>query len=70
MIRVHDLPDQIGTDGPRTLLYCPRCQGEFSANRGDYFMAEPRTPLRCSCSPGRPALRLVTKRTVYEEVHS
>lgn len=60
-IRVQDLPD---TSYTRALLRCQTCGGEYSAYRGDYFMADPQTVMRCH---GRP-LQLVTKRVVYEEV--
>ena len=28
-------------------LYCPRCGERNSANRADYFMADPNTKFRC-----------------------
>ena len=66
MIRVQDLQDQIGMSGPRPILYCPSCGGEFSANRGDYFWAAPGDVLRCQeCDT---EFQLATKATVYREV--
>ncbi len=62
--RVKDLTDQIGTPYPRPLLKCSVCQGEYSANRGDYFMAHPDTVMMCCDEP----MALVVKRTVYAEV--
>lgn len=43
MVRVNDLPEQ--TDG--VFLYCPKCGERSSATRGDYFMLDPDTKLRC-----------------------
>ena len=63
-VRVRDLRDQIGSDGPRPLLYCSKCDAEYSANKGDYFMARPDHVFRCC---GRN-MRLVVKRVVYEDV--
>lgn len=50
-IRVRDLKDQTGMDYPRPVLYCS-CGGEYSANAGDYFTANPDTIIRCEC--GKP----------------
>jgi hypothetical protein len=44
-------------------LYCAKCASEYSADRSDYFMADPQTIFRCC----RRLMRLVVKRTVYEE---
>lgn len=60
LIRVADLPDESST---RALLHCPRCGGEYSAYRGDYFMARPETVMKCCRRP----LRLVTRHTVYRQ---
>ncbi len=56
-IRVRDLKDQIGAPGPRPILYCRVCHGEYSANAGDYFVANPETIMRCC---GR-SMALVTR---------
>lgn len=64
-VTVGDLRDQIGKDGPRPLLYCPICGGEYSANAGDYFMAPKTHVFRCCGEP----MRLITKRTVYKETN-
>jgi hypothetical protein len=32
-----NLKNQIGTDD-KTIMYCPCCFDEFSANKGDYFL--------------------------------
>lgn len=66
MIRVQDLKDQIGTPQPRPMLYCRVCGMEYSANKGDYFMARPDTVLRCCHKP----MVLVVKREVFEEVEA
>ena len=57
----HDLPVS-----PRAgdLLQCAICAGEYSATRGDYFMAHPGdTPMCC----GEP-LTLVRRVTSYQEL--
>jgi hypothetical protein len=59
-IKVKDLRDQIGTDDT-SLLYCPKCGAEYSANAGDYFMANPETVFKhCGVN-----MQLVTKHTSY-----
>ena len=63
-VKVKDLPDRIGSNGPRELLYCPQCGAEYSACKGDYFMASPEHVFRCC----RRNMLLVTKREVYSEV--
>ena len=63
-IRVRDLKDQIGSVGPRPFLYCPKCDAEYSANSGDYFMFSPDHIFRCH----GVNMLLVTKRTMYVEV--
>ena len=63
MVRVSNLKDQIGSAYPRPILYCARCGGEYSANKGDYFMARPDTILKCCKYP----MSLVVKRTIYKE---
>lgn len=54
-IRVQDLPALVGTDKPRPLLFCEKCGGEYSAERGDYFMLPPDAPMACC----RRLLRMV-----------
>lgn len=61
MIRVGQLPEH---PGPGIHLHCPECQGEYSAYRGDYFMADPKTIMRCCEVP----LSLMQRRTVYQRV--
>lgn len=65
MIRVKDLPPNGGTheSGP-VFLHCAHCGGEFSATRGDYFMADPDTVMM-HC--GHP-MQLVTKHVTLKEV--
>ena len=63
-VHVKDLPDQIGTGGARAFLFCQVCGGEYSAHKGDYFMAAPDTVMRCCKRP----LRLVTRHTELREV--
>lgn len=69
-VRVADLPEFHGLQGPRPILYCDHCGGEFSANRGDYFLAAPGTIMRCTGAEGDPhdaePMRLITKRVVLE----
>lgn len=63
-VRVRDLKDQIGTFGPRPMLYCYRCGAEYSANSGDYFLASPDHVFKCECH-SKSYLRLVLKETQY-----
>ena len=63
-MRVKDLRDQIAVPGPHPFLYCPICQGEYTANEGDYFMSKPDTVLDC-CGV---ELELVTKHIEYRRV--
>lgn len=61
MVQVKDLKDQIGTaTSGRLFLYCLECGEEYSANKGDYFMAEPDHVFQCC---GQDMI-LATKRTV------
>ena len=61
-IKVSDLKEQIGTPHPRALLKCFVCGNEFSANRGDYFMAPHNHVFKC-CGQN---MALVTKRVVFD----
>lgn len=60
----HDLPDGGHVEAQQPVLYCEWCGGEYSANPSDYFAAPPDRVLECCEEP----LRLVLKRTVYEDV--
>lgn len=51
---------------PGVQLYCARCQGEYSASRGDYFWMPRGQPFRCQQC--RSYLQLVRKSTVREAV--
>jgi hypothetical protein len=62
-IRVRDLTDQIDST-LRAFLFCPVCQGEYSAHRGDYFMASPETVMKCCDTP----MVRVVRHTTLEEV--
>ena len=45
-----NLEDQIGEPFPRTIMYCPICGAESSANLADYFMiGDPDYEFQC-CS--------------------
>jgi hypothetical protein len=60
-----NLKDQTDQEN-KTIMYCPRCFQEFSANKGDYFMIDnPEYKFICSC--GNPLL-LVTKETIYKQI--
>jgi hypothetical protein len=60
MIHVCDLPEQPAAG---VQLYCYRCQEEFSAAKGDYFLLPSNHAFVCqSCK--RP-LMLVEKRTTH-----
>jgi len=71
-IRVKDLKQQVGTEErggklwvvPQPFLYCGHCGNQFSANRGDYFAADPEHVFKCC----RRNMLLVTKRTIFEQV--
>lgn len=62
-IRVRDLPQ-----APKygVSLYCPACRAHYSATRGDYFLADPMTPM--SCSYDHEPLRLVRCHTIVEAI--
>lgn len=60
-VRVSDLPK---TPEHGVILRCLYCGGEYSATRGDYFMADPNTVMKCHNRP----MALVRRRTVYEQV--
>jgi 5-methylcytosine-specific restriction endonuclease McrA len=62
-VTVEDLPELIGAPGPRPLLLCRCCGGEFSANKSDYFWMPAGDVFEC-CECGEP-LELVTKHVVY-----
>lgn len=61
-IRVRDLPES--GNGHGVMLYCRECQGEYSPDRGDYFMRDGDAVMLCCDEP----LRLVQKRTSYVQV--
>ena len=44
-IRVKDLPERGNGEG--VSLYCRTCGEHYSPDRGDYFMADPNTILKC-----------------------
>ena len=66
-ITVSDLKDQTGVPyPPHPILFCDDCESEVSANRGDYFAHNLDHVLMCDeCNV---PMRLVYKRTVYEDV--
>ena len=66
VVTVADLPNQDARTHPRAFLYCETCHGEYSAHRGDYFMAAPDHVMRCCRRP----LRLVTRECRLVEVQS
>lgn len=50
MVQVKDLPEEpCNFVNLREFLYCPVCSAEYSAQRGDYWAAEPTTPMTCEC---------------------
>lgn len=63
-VKVKDLKDQIGMQGPRPFLKCFACGAEYSANKGDYWDRDPEYVFKCC---GR-LMHVVTQRTVYTEV--
>ncbi len=52
--------DQIGTNN-RSILHCTKCDGEYSANAGDYWDTPDNHVFKCC---GR-IMEIVTKHTVY-----
>ncbi len=48
LVRVRNLPERPAYG---VKLYCPHCQGEYSATRGDYFMASPDMVMECCEAP-------------------
>lgn len=64
-MRVHELPTMTGSSIPipnRPMLHCVVCGQNYSAERGDYFMADPNQVMKCH---GRN-LQLVTRHTEYQ----
>lgn len=64
-VKVSDLKDQIGTSD-RTILYCGCCGGEYSANKGDYFMYKKDHVFKCCDND----MMLMKKNIVYTLVKS
>ena len=46
-VTVKDLP-ALG-ERRELFLYCPECQSQYSATRGDYFWMPPNEPFKCEC---------------------
>ena len=65
MLTYGDLKDQIGTKGIWPVLHCPACGEDASGNAGDYFMANPKTVIRCCC--GEPMV-LAELYTAYKTI--
>jgi hypothetical protein len=63
-VKVSDLKDQIGMNGPRPFLMCYCCGAEYSANKGDYFMHPSDHTFECCDEP----MVLVIKYMMYAEV--
>jgi hypothetical protein len=60
-----DLRSHTGTPGPRPILVCTGCGGEYSADAGDYWDRPASKHIQCGeCGC---AVKLVLKRTVYQE---
>lgn len=55
-VYVSDLPH----DPKGVFLYCPRCGERYSADRRDYFMADPNTKFRCG--EHRPLVDMILAR--------
>lgn len=72
MIRQRDLPEstlpEAGGPGAGAFLYCPRCGGEFSATRGDYWALWPDAPMVCREGHRSTLLRLVRRECQLKEV--
>ena len=67
-MKVGQLKNQVGLDIPASvravILYCPSCGGEYSANKGDYFMASDDKELKCC---GKPLLA-VSKGITFTQI--
>jgi len=60
------LGGQIRILAQQPILYCDGCGGEYSANPGDYWQVPRHEEITCGeCGD---LLRLVMKRTIYEDV--
>lgn len=60
-IHVRDLPERPEAG---VQLYCYRCDGEYSAYKGDYFLQSPDYVFKCqNC---KRLLMLVEKRTTHQ----
>jgi hypothetical protein len=46
-MRFKDLPEDSANGQPQ--MMCREGHGPFSAQRGDYFWAEPEDPVQCEC---------------------
>lgn len=64
-VHARTLPGGITIEPIRPILVCPRCGEESSATPGDYWQHAPDHVFRCRCSPRRPLLRLMRKRTIF-----
>lgn len=62
-VRVRNLKDESGVAKP-PVLYCRCCGAEYSAHRGDYFLADPEHVFKCC----RRNLRLVRVTRVITEI--
>jgi hypothetical protein len=65
MIRQRNLPESTlpaaGGPGAGAFLYCPRCGGEWSATRADYWALDPDAPMLCRDGHRSTMLRLVKR---------
>lgn len=60
MITVNELPD---SPPAFVMLHCAACGNDYFANRGDYFLSDPKETIRCGeCEM---PLFLVTRTVVY-----
>lgn len=64
-VTVADLKDQSDGPGPDPSLYCTKCGGTYSANKGDYSFYLPSNHVFKCCNK---QMILVVKRISYEVV--
>ena len=65
MVKKSDLKDQILTKD-RSIMVCPSCFAEFSANSGDYWHVDDDYVFKChDCDV---EMKLMKKYTTYEEI--
>ena len=55
-----NMKDQILT-GDRKVLHCPKCNSEFSGNKGDYYFLPENHVFVCSCGTEMELVKKIVK---------